>query len=204
MDPIVKKAFTLLRKIRSVTFATINNNTPDARIADVMMVDDNAIYFLTARGKPYYHQLQKGKKVAICGMDKHYVTVRVTGDIKPCNDGSVVARIFEKNPKMSDLYPGKKRDILDAFCMCKGKGEIFDLSTHKPHRKRFAFGGESVNPSGVRIKDNCTACGLCIKACPTGCITENEIFTLDETRCLECGSCSEVCPGNAITAASGM
>ena len=56
----------------------------------------------------------------------------------------------------------------------------------------------------------CTACTLCQKACPSGCITltggkSEELkrrvcstYQLDFTKCSLCGSCVEVCPVDAI------
>jgi len=43
-----------LRNIKSVSVATVNNGTPAVRIADVMLHEDDMLYFITARGKPYY------------------------------------------------------------------------------------------------------------------------------------------------------
>ena len=54
----------------------------------------------------------------------------------------------------------------------RGKGEIFDFSVEPPAHERFAFGGEAVNPSGYRITSKCTACWLCIDACPVDVISE--------------------------------
>ena len=45
MDTITKKALTLLRKVKSVTFATVNHGHPDARIIDVMMVKEDGLYW---------------------------------------------------------------------------------------------------------------------------------------------------------------
>lgn len=204
MDTITKKAFKLLREVKSVAFATVNNGKPDVRIADIMLAEEDGLYFLTARGKPYYRQLMKDKYVAICGMDKNYVTARVMGDIKTCEGRSTVDRIFEQNPMMNDLYPGEKRDILEAFHLYKGKGEIFDLSTEPPERERFSFGGEAVNPSGYKITENCTACGLCFDNCPIGAISEGDIYRINGNRCLECGRCKEGCPEDAILESQEM
>lgn len=60
------------------------------------------------------------------------------------------------------------------------------------------------------VDENCRACGVCQRACPTGCITvEGEkvegqkgrvlkAFLLDFTRCSHCGLCVEACPQGAI------
>lgn len=59
-------------------------------------------------------------------------------------------------------------------------------------------------------KIKCIACGMCEKACPSGCITvisekkEGEkkksltSFRLDFTKCSLCGICCESCPAGAI------
>ena len=59
-------------------------------------------------------------------------------------------------------------------------------------------------------KPNCVVCGLCQRACPSGCITlagvkpegeKKKVLTkyiLDFTRCSLCGSCVESCNFNAL------
>ena len=204
MNKIVEKAFRLLREVKSVAVATVNNANPDVRIADVMLAQEDGLFFITARGKPYYKQIKDNQKIAVCGMDKNYVAVRAAGDIRFCNDRNIVDKIFEHNPILNKLYPGEKRDILEPFHLYRGRGEIFDLSVEPPLRERFAFGGEAVNPSGYRITDKCTACGLCLDACPVGVISEGEVYIIDGSRCLECGICYEVCLEDAVQPSQGM
>ena len=155
------KPFQILREIKSVSFATVSGGLPQVRIIDVMLVQDERIYFLTARGKPFYEQLLDGGVVAVAGMTAEYLVVRLNGQIRQV-EREWLDRIFEANPMMNDLYPGEKRDILEAFCIYRGVGEIFDLGTHPPYRSRFAFGGAEVEPPGYRITERCTACGLCL------------------------------------------
>jgi len=204
MDEIVEKALKLLREIKSVTFATINNKEPSARIIDVMFVEEDGLYFLTARGKSFYRQLKDKPRVAICGMNEKYVSVRLVGDVKFCEDKLVVDKIFDLNPMMNALYPGEKRYVLEGIHLYEGKGEIFDLSTEPPKRQRFSFGGVRLSPCGYTITSDCTACGICQEACPVNVISEGDVYQIDNERCLECGSCLEVCPENAIEPAKGL
>ena len=204
MDQASRKALKMLREIKSVTFATVNNGEPAARIIDIMLVKEDGLYFLTARGKLFYHQLKASARVAICGMNEHYITARVVGDIQFCNSRSIIDEIFDHNPMMNDLYPGEKRDILEGFHLYRGRGEIFDLSVEPPSRERFAFGGETVNPVGYSITSKCTACGLCLDACPVEVVSEGDVYRIDGGHCLECGRCAEVCPEDAIEDAKGI
>lgn len=193
----MNKYLKFLREIKSVAFATCDENNPSVRIADVMLVEDDKLYFLVARGKAFYKQLKKNPRLALVGMDETYKSVRITGDIEFV-DRYWLDRIFEANPMMNDLYPGEKRDILEAYCMKSGVGDAFDLSVTPPIRERFAFGEQTIIPVGYKINNNCVACGACKQACPEQCISEGDIFSINTTNCLECGRCYQVCNFDAI------
>lgn len=197
LDAIEISYLDQLRKMKSVTFCTVENGYPKARIADVMFIEDQKIYFTTARGKSFYRQLINNPNVAIVGMDKKYRTIRVNGKIRK-EDRQIVDKIFELNPMMNELYDGQKRDILEAFCVYEGVGEIFDLSTPTIIRKRFSFGGADVIELGFKINEQCISCGICMNACPEKCISNDDGYKIDKERCIECGRCYESCRSNAI------
>lgn len=50
-----------------------------------------------------------------------------------------------------------------------------------------------------RINDDCIACGACAAECPVDCISEGDIFVIDEDACIDCGACEAVCPVGAIS-----
>ncbi|MCR5760655.1 MAG: 4Fe-4S binding protein [Sphaerochaetaceae bacterium] len=49
-----------------------------------------------------------------------------------------------------------------------------------------------------RITDTCVACGTCAGECPVGCISEGDIYVIDQDACASCGTCASVCPTGAI------
>ena len=55
------------------------------RIIDVMLVEDEKLYFCTARGKEFYHQLMVSD-TAITGMNQEYQMVRLNGRARRLED----------------------------------------------------------------------------------------------------------------------
>lgn len=190
--------FKILRGIKDVPFATVDKDGhPQVRIIDVMIVENEKLYFVTARGKDFYKQLEEKQEVAITGLNKNYQTVRLNGKVKKL-EKSWVDRVFDENPSMNNVYPGKSRYILDAFCLYEGNGEFFDLSISPIFRESFSFGNGEVERKGFIISEECIGCNSCIKACPQLCISKGTSYVINQSNCLHCGLCFERCPVKAI------
>ena len=188
----------------SVVVATIDDNgLPQTRVIDIMLVDDNSVYFITAKGKEFYHQLMKQEYVSISGMsggkgslNKKSISLR--GKVKNIGQ-NLLDKVFEENPYMAQIYPQREsRSALEVFRLYEGQGEYFDLSTKPINRASFVIGKSNIEDSGYTINDKCTACGLCISKCPTNCIQSGEKYKINKNNCLHCGNCYEVCPYDAI------
>ena len=190
----------ILREIKDVSFATVDENGyPQVRIIDVMIVEDEKLYFCTARGKEFYKQLIRDKRVAITGLNKEYQMVRLNGKAKKLEEQKKwIDRIFAENQSMNSVYPGDSRYVLEAFCIEEGIIEFFDLGKDPIYRESFAMSGGEIENKGYKITESCIQCGKCKKNCPQQCIKEGKPFLIEQEHCLHCGLCYEECPVSAI------
>lgn len=189
----------LVDDIHSTTMATVSDDgLPQARVIDIMYYDEDGLYFLTAKGKKFYHQLINQKYIALCGV-KNKKSVSVSGKVKSIGSEKLDI-IFERNPYMKSIYPEGTRDALEVFCLYNGYGQYFDISEpSKIVRDEFLIGNVKEKSKGYYIDENCNGCGLCKTNCPQNCIdTSNTPAVIDKKHCLSCGNCEKVCPANAI------
>ena len=91
-----QKCLEILRKIKDVSFATVDEKgLPQVRIIDVMIVEDEKLYFCTARGKDFYKQLLNDHHVAISAMNEKYQMVGLSGIAEKLEDQTYwIDRIF--------------------------------------------------------------------------------------------------------------
>lgn len=185
-----------LRKIKDVAFATVDSEgRPQVRIIDVMLADEETIYFCTARGKAFYHQLCEGGYVAVSGLNKQFQMFRISGKAQKLDDQRRwINEIFARNPSMNDVYPHDSRYILEPFCICIEQMEWFDLGVSPICRGEISVTTEK----GFVIGPNCIGCGKCMRCCPQQCICAGSPYQIAQEHCLHCGLCVETCPVHAI------
>ena len=57
-------------EIHSTVFATVDEDgLPVTRVIDIMLVDEDSLYFITAKGKEFYRQVMNQRYVAGSGVD---------------------------------------------------------------------------------------------------------------------------------------
>ncbi len=184
-------------KIKDVALATIAiDGKPSNRIIDMMYLEDNCLFFLTARGKQLYKELELNPYVSItiCQDKKAYSLSGLVMKV----DQSYLPLLFENNKFMYDIYPGETSKVLEIFKIYSWEGEYFDLTARPIFRKTFTNNyKENDLKKYIVNKDKCTSCGNCLKVCPQKCIDiQNKLII--ENNCLKCGACLEICNKEAI------
>ena len=189
----------LVEDIHSTTVATIGaDGHPQTRVIDMMLWDEQGVYFLTAKGKAFYAQLMEQGFIALSAT-KDKASISLRGKIE--NIGSEkLDEIFERNPYMQSIYPGDTRAALEVFRLYEADGEYFDISdpAHVT-RDSITIGRAVAAQSGYFAGSGCIGCKLCYSVCPQKCIDITKTpVVIDQHRCLHCGRCAEVCPRQII------
>ena len=102
MDQEAKKYLDILvNDIHSTVIAKIKDNHPVTRVIDMMLYDDNGLYFLTGKGKEFYSQLMEQKYIALSSI-KDKRSINLAGKVE--NIGyEKLDEIFEKSPYMKGI-----------------------------------------------------------------------------------------------------
>lgn len=223
----LREIHSVIAKIGCLTITTLDNDNMHSRIVSVCGGEEG-IYFLTMKVKPFYRQLKSNPHLSMCGIypsgrkdgknkdgQPYWAPgffMRITGEAREVP----TEEVKEKAKAGSEVHQYALEDAarypaMKLFCIFKGKGEVYDYDfemetrDHELLRKRFAFGGETVNEAGARIDpDKCTACGECYEASTFKAIEEGDAYSVRGERCDECGSCILKCPVGAIELSNTM
>lgn len=117
----------LQREIHTTVFATVDDDgLPQTCVIDLMLCDDNGLYFLTAKGKSFYRRLMAKSFVALSGMKGtdtlSSIAISMRGRVR-CIGRERLDEIFEKNPYMAKIYSTpESREALVVFQLHQGEG----------------------------------------------------------------------------------
>ena len=193
----------LVEDIHTTVMATVGSDGyPHTCAVDMMLSDDEGAYFLTARGKGLYDRLKATGRVSLTGVrggtTMTSVAVSLVGDVTEVPER--LGDLLDANRYMYDIYPTEEsRRGLTAFCIHRGSGEFFDLSTRPIRRVGFSYGGLVTDDAAYEITDRCDGCGSCLDPCPQSCIDTSSVpFRIERVNCLRCGNCLSVCPSGAV------
>ena len=194
-----KECLEQIREVIDGVLSTVDENgNSRSRIIDIMYIDEDTVYFLTARGKDVYNELINHPQVSYVNL-KNNKSIRINGIAKKLDDQKKwIDLMFDENPYMNNVYPGDSRYILEPFKIVSGEMEFFNLSQKPIYRKKFSIGDVKISKKGYLINDNCIACGICKEKCPQQVIMDGNPFLISQENCLHCGICFESCPVDAV------
>jgi uncharacterized pyridoxamine 5'-phosphate oxidase family protein/Pyruvate/2-oxoacid:ferredoxin oxidoreductase delta subunit len=198
----VKTCIQKLRLIATVSMATVGEDgSPHIRTISVMHIENESIYFLTARGKSFYHELQQSKKVAVLGLSRFNEMIRLNGEpelLPKDEQGKWLSLILAENPYLKNVYPGDTIEALEVFCIRNGGIEYFNFGVHPIIRESYVIGNFILGKEVYYITNKCIGCGTCIQHCPQGSIISGTPYQIVQKNCLSCGLCQEKCPISII------
>lgn len=196
---------TCLKKLEYVgvlSFATVDENgAPQIRNISAIHYEKDGMYFFTARGKNFCKELLEDGRVQVLGYTRYKEMIRVSGKAFPVskeNQRTWIDRIFEEQPYLENVYPGKTKEIGIVFELKNAEVEYFNLGVNPIFRETYQLGNYEKSKKGFMITENCVGCGTCEKSCPQRAIEIGQPFIIRQEHCLHCGNCSEKCPVNAI------
>ena len=130
--------------------------------------------------------------------------MRVAGEVRELSMAEVEAKAPHDRNFNVAVYDIAKYPETRVFVLHRFHGELYDYDyamvnrDHKLHRERFAFGGDAYEEPGLRITDDCIACGTCLAGCSFKAIVPGEPYAILGERCDECGNCYHDCPAGAV------
>ena len=206
----MKEVFDRFDEIGCCSFATPDGHGGvEARIAHFFAYDDEGLYLRTMDVKPFYRQLKQSGRLAVNGerteakvvfdennlpLFKPGYQMRVAGEVRELSMAEVEAKAPHDRNFNVAVYDIAKYPETRVFVLHRFHGELYDYDyamvnrDHKLHRERFAFGGDAYEEPGLRITDDCIACGTCLAGCSFKAIVPGD----------ECGNCYHACPAGAV------
>ena len=198
-----KTCLEKMRLVGTLAMATVDSDgSPQIRCVSAVHYEPDALYFFTARGKAMARQLLADGRVQTMVRTRFNEMIRMSGAVKPAPKDEQemwMDKIFEEQPYLANVYPGKTREIGIIFKIEDIMLEYFNLGVHPIERGTYKLDG-AVNTvkKGYFISDECIGCGTCASVCPQKCIVDGSPYTIAENHCLHCGACFENCPVNAV------
>jgi uncharacterized pyridoxamine 5'-phosphate oxidase family protein/NAD-dependent dihydropyrimidine dehydrogenase PreA subunit len=197
-----KTCLEKLKLIGVLSFATVDaQGNPQIRNISAIHYEPDGMYFFTARGKNFCRELLENGKVQILGYTRFKEMIRLSGKVVPAPEEQQkkwMDVIFEEQPYLANVYPGKTKEIGIVFCIKDLEIEYFNLGVNPIFREIYTMGNGRRTPKGYFITDACVGCGTCMGVCPQRCIMEGSPYRIHSEHCLHCGACFEACPAKAI------
>lgn len=79
MNDTAKQYVSLFRQVKTATA----QGRPQARVINIMLAEDDGMYIVTSKGKPFYKQLVDTGEIALAAMCPGCQPLKFTGRLHP-------------------------------------------------------------------------------------------------------------------------
>lgn len=79
MNDTAKQYVSLFRQVKTATA----QGRPQARVINIMLAEDDGMYIVTSKGKPFYKQLADTGEIALAAMCPGCQPLKFTGRLHP-------------------------------------------------------------------------------------------------------------------------
>ncbi len=80
MNETARKYVAMFRQVKIASAATVDEDgIPQSRIINVMLAEDDGMYIVTSRGKPFYKQLTETGRISLSAMCPDCQSLKFTG-----------------------------------------------------------------------------------------------------------------------------
>ena len=162
---------------------------------------------------PYLKQLQgNGAKVVLVAVygNRHYDDCLIEMEDMMREQGFVpvaAAALVAEHSFSSNIAGGRPNADDLAFAEDFGKKVKAKLEANAdgaelaagaiPGNRPYRELGTSMSIAPI-VNENCTTCGACAAACPSGAISAADVHDINAELCIRCRACARVCPVGAI------
>lgn len=140
-------AQTCLKKLQYVgvlNFATVGlDGMPQVRCISAIHYEQNTLYFFTARGKDFCKELLHDGQVQILAYTRYKEMIRISARAVPAAEAeqkNYIDLIFQEQPYLENVYPGKTREIGIVFVVRDMQIEYFNLGVNPIFREQYLVG----------------------------------------------------------------
>jgi uncharacterized pyridoxamine 5'-phosphate oxidase family protein len=128
----MRQVIELLDKNPSVFLATVDGEQPRVRPFQFQFAQDGRLWFVTARDKEVYAQMQNNPWVEFSNFAPDMTTLRVQGRAVLEDSLDIKRRVLELRPMIKGIYGSAENPLLVSFYVQPSRAAIFDFSGQPP------------------------------------------------------------------------
>ena len=133
MDEVIRR----LKEGPYGSLASVDNGRPRVRPFGFMYEEEGKLYFCTNSNKEVYKQLQAAPYVEYSVTSRDMITVRISGEVKFCEDRSKKERALNASELVKRIYQSADNPIFKVFYIEHGSVTVSDLSNQSQRKLEF-------------------------------------------------------------------